>query len=144
MWPWRSAGRKADHSLIPETSSHARQARTGQVTGFDPKGMPSVRPAPSWPVFQQADADRRAGTGQVTGFDPKGMPSVRPAPSWSVFEEPDGEAVGSLGDVGHIESDQFAPAQCAREPQQKEHPVPFATSSTWGDARVAPNSGRGD
>jgi hypothetical protein len=110
MWPWRSTGRKADHSLIPETSSHARQARTGQVTGFDPKGMPSVRPAPSW----------------------------------SVFEEPDGEAVGSLGDVGHIESDQFAPAQCAREPQQKEHPVPFATSSTWGDARVAPNSGRGD
>jgi hypothetical protein len=44
LWPWRSTGRKAAPSVMPETSSHARQARTGQVTGFDPKGMPSGAP----------------------------------------------------------------------------------------------------
>jgi hypothetical protein len=39
--------------MMPETSSQARQARTGQVARFDPYGMPTVRPVPSWSVFER-------------------------------------------------------------------------------------------
>jgi hypothetical protein len=38
---------------MPDSSSQARQARTGHVAGFDPYGMPTLRPAPSWSVFER-------------------------------------------------------------------------------------------
>jgi hypothetical protein len=33
---------------IADASSHARSARTGHVSGFDPYGTPTLRPSPSW------------------------------------------------------------------------------------------------
>ena len=44
---------------------------------------------------------------------------VRPAPYWSVFERLRRTVSPSLGDVGHVEADQFAAAQRAREAEEE-------------------------
>jgi len=51
--PPLSNPRKTAASVIPEASSHARYARTGHVRSSEPSGMLTIRPSPSWSVFER-------------------------------------------------------------------------------------------
>jgi hypothetical protein len=50
--PCGSTGRKTRLHSIPASASQPSRARTGQCR-VRPKGMPILRPAPSWSVFER-------------------------------------------------------------------------------------------
>src|ERR1035437_8372320 len=49
--PCRDTGRNSGPAAIPASDRHATTARTGQVLGWRPRGMPTSRPWPSWSVL---------------------------------------------------------------------------------------------
>src|ERR1039458_690342 len=46
--PWRLTERTTGPTVMAASSIHASIVRTGHVSGFDPYGIPILRPTPSW------------------------------------------------------------------------------------------------
>lgn len=53
IWPCRVMERNTGPLATPACSIQAWTARSGHVSGFDPKGMPTFRPWASWSVLER-------------------------------------------------------------------------------------------
>ena len=62
---------------MPETLSHSFQARTGSVSSWAPRGMPTVRPAPSGSVLLRLIVSVRPSGPSVTSATSRPTSSLR-------------------------------------------------------------------
>ena len=63
--------------MMSEPSGHARQARTEEVAGFVPKGMPMMRPMPSRYVFERPRPTRRPSATSVMSIIVSSSPDLQ-------------------------------------------------------------------
>ena len=68
MLEWRSMERKIGPRKMPPISSHSRRARSGQVSGLEPNGKPTLRPTPSWSVLERRSWMTRPSAVNLTPF----------------------------------------------------------------------------
>jgi len=78
---------------IPEASSHARAARTGQESECGNAGIPTFRPWPSWPVFE-----RRSNTIKTLSLNIRSSTFSSTPPAFDSSYRPATQATEALWD----------------------------------------------
>src|ERR1022692_144180 len=105
--PCRLMERNTGPAVMAACSIHACIVRTGHVSGFDPYGIPILRPTPSWSTF-----DRQIGIRSIRN------PNLAADAFLVHFRPPqrNRQAILAENAVVNVQPHQFRSAECSREP----------------------------